>query len=1040
MTDEELKKIAKDERTARYAHQLMADGRVKDVKVVGEDAFTATVEENSRKTFVEVGFENGQLVSCACSCGMPVAKYRVCAHVGAVCLELSKEGRMQILQSKARKENAAALLTWFDTPSAREACLKLLVTLEISEKDSAAAYVSLRVGQKRMYVVQDLSSFVKSYMEGEEISFGKGLNVEPHWQSFGPMQERILAYLYQIIQYRELALGRTVLRERRLAVTNDQLRKLIQLLAQSIFQVIVNDTPVTVRGVQSMSIPAFFTLRSAGKEIELVSKLPPDCIPLTQDKQFILMEGRVIGLSAAQQHALTPFFTKDGKMVSRFSMAEGEQLVSEVLPLLKEVAEVQVEPAVSSRIVTETLTSAVTLDNVGSDVVARISFFYGNVTIDPFAPPVEHSNSLLLRDAAAERAILDCLGRHGFKVRKGEAYLSGSDAIYSFLLEGVPLLQTMAEIYCSEGLLRMRPRRARPGGKLRIAPAGDLMQFELLLDGVDPSEYDGILQALREKKKYVRLTDGSFLSMMPEDGWQELATYLEEAPESKNGIVEMQRCRAVYLSQLLSASSLNIEQDTSVTSLRRALQRQDNTPAPIAGLRPYQQRGFAWLKTLARLGMGGILADDMGLGKTIQVLALIKWSVASQGKMPSLVIAPTSLVYNWQAEIDKFTPELRCVVLSGNQEERKTQTADGKKIDVLIASYAQVRRDIDWLEKIPFRFCILDEAQQIKNAASVAASAVKRIRSESRFALTGTPMENHPGELWSIFDFVLPGYLMEQSDFMAKYGDGKDTDKLAVKIRPFLMRRLKREVLTELPEKIEHRIVAELTPEQRQVYLATLNQVRQELSDTENAEGTNGSHLHMKLLAAITRLRQICCHPGLYLEGYEGGSGKLDVLMELVSEQVESGHHILIFSQFTAMLTLLRQQLGDAGIDTLYLDGSVSPQDRMQLTNDFNRGVAPVFLISLRAGGYGLNLTAADTVIHYDPWWNPAVEDQATDRAHRIGQTHTVHVIRLIAHDTIEEKVAELQTRKKELIDLVVTPGEVLPSALSAKDIRALFE
>lgn len=406
--------------------------------------------------------------------------------------------------------------------------------------------------------------------------------------------------------------------------------------------------------------------------------------------------------------------------------------------------------------------------------------------------------------------------------------------------------------------------------------------------------------------------------------------------------------------------------------------------------------------------------------------------------MPSLVVAPTSLVYNWEAEIKKFTPHLKTIVLSGGKDDRKKQAEDLEGIDVLIASYAQVRRDIEWLEQFSFRFCILDEAQQIKNAASVGASAVKRLHAQSRFALTGTPMENHPGELWSIFDFVLPGYLMDQNDFMQRHGDGSDSDLLAKKIRPFLMRRLKREVLAELPEKIEHRIVAELTPEQRNVYLATLAQVKKELDETIRNEGMDKAHFRM--LAAITRLRQICCHPGMFLEGYEGGSGKMELLMELVGEQVENGHRILIFSQFTSMLGIIRENLNQAGIKSLYLDGNTPPQDRLKLTEQYNKGDAPVFLISLRAGGYGLNLTAADTVIHYDPWWNPAVEDQATDRAHRIGQTRAVHVIRLIAHDTIEEKVSELQMRKKELIDLVVTPGEVLPSALSAKDIRALFD
>lgn len=1041
MTPEELKKIARDERAYRYACQLLGDGKVKNLRVEGEHSFSATIEDAPYHYTATATFTGNELTGCTCTCKTPVAHKRVCAHVGALCLELSKEGRTQVLISRARRENALDVLSWFETPAAKEQALKLLATVEIPTGAGAAAgLISLRVGHKRMYVVQDLASFVKSYTAGEEIQFGKGLTVEAQWQCFGPAQERLLAYLREIVNARELALGKPVLRERQLPLTNEQLRRVFQMLAQSIFQLSVNGETNTIRGIQAASVPALFTLRAAGKELELESHLPPECIKLTQEGQFVFMEGRVVGLSAAQQHALIPFLKKEGISRCRFTLTEGEQLVSEVLPLIREVAQVTVDDSVSSRIVTESLTTSVTLDSVGGDIIAQVAFLYGQTRIDPFSPPKERQeNVLLLRDSQAERAVLDLLGRHGFKVRLSEAYLSGNDAIYNFLQDGVPLLQSSAEVYCSESLLRMRPRRSRPKGKLRMSSGGDLLQFELLLEGVDPVEYDGVLQALREKKKFVRLTDGSFISLLPDDGWSELAGYLDEVGEVKEGgIVDMMRCRAVYLSQLMAASNLEIEQDQSVTDLTYAVQHPDEGEAPIKGLRPYQQRGFAWLKTLARLGMGGVLADDMGLGKTIQVLALIQWGYESLGRMPTLVVAPTSLVYNWQAEIQKFTPHMRTVVLSGGKDDRKRQVEDIEDVDVLIASYAQVRRDIEWLEQFSFRFCILDEAQQIKNAASVGASAVKRLHAQSRFALTGTPMENHPGELWSIFDFVLPGYLMDQNDFMQRHGDGSDSDLLAKKIRPFLMRRLKREVLSELPEKIEHRIVAELTPEQKNVYLATLAQVKKELDETVQNEGWDKAHFRM--LAAITRLRQICCHPAMFLEGYEGGSGKMELLMELVGEQVESHHRILIFSQFTSMLGLIREQLDQAGIQSLYLDGNTPPQDRLKLTEEFNNGDAPVFLISLRAGGYGLNLTAADTVIHYDPWWNPAVEDQATDRAHRIGQTRAVHVIRLIAHDTIEEKVSELQQRKKELIDLVVTPGEVLPSALTAKDIRALFD
>lgn len=335
MTPEELKKIARDDRAYRYACQLLSDGRIKNLRVEGEHSFSATVEDPPCSYTTSVAFSGGELTACSCTCGVPVASRRVCAHVGALCLELSREGRTQVLLSRARREAGLDVLRWFETPAAREQSLKLLATVEIPVSGPAAGLLSLRVGQRRMYVVQDLSSFVKSYAAGEEIPFGKGLTVEAQWQCFGPAQERLLAYLREIVAARELTLGRPVLRERQLPLTNEQLRRALQLLAQSVFQLTVRGETSTIRGIQAANVPAAFTLRAVGKELELESRLPPDCVKLTREGQFVLMEGRVLGLSAAQQHALIPFLCKEGVTRCRFSLPEGEQLVSEVLPLLR---------------------------------------------------------------------------------------------------------------------------------------------------------------------------------------------------------------------------------------------------------------------------------------------------------------------------------------------------------------------------------------------------------------------------------------------------------------------------------------------------------------------------------------------------------------------------------------------------------------------------------------------------------------------------------------------------------------------------------
>ena len=390
------------------------------------------------------------------------------------------------------------------------------------------------------------------------------------------------------------------------------------------------------------------------------------------------------------------------------------------------------------------------------------------------------------------------------------------------------------------------------------------------------------------------------------------------------------------------------------------------------------------------------------------------------------------------AEIAKFAPELRCVAGEGTQAQRAQTIArlsgENRDVDVYLTSYPLIRRDIGLLSKVPFRFAILDEAQYIKNAMSVGAGAVKQLKAQTRLALTGTPMENHPGELWSIFDFVLPGYLNSFAQFMHRFGTGEEADVLRSRIRPFLLRRLKGDVLRELPEKVEITLTADMTEEQRRVYQASLLRLRPQV------EGMFSSNNRIEMLAAITELRQICGHPSLVLPSYAASSGKLDLLLDVLPGSLEAGHRALIFSQFTRMLKILQRRLEAVGISCMYLDGETPPKRRIEMVQQFNAGEGQVFLISLKAGGSGLNLVGADTVIHFDPWWNPAAEDQATDRAHRIGQKHKVTVIRMITRGSIEEQVVKLGARKREMFDQMITAGEAMPTQLTPEDIRALFD
>ncbi len=473
----------------------------------------------------------------------------------------------------------------------------------------------------------------------------------------------------------------------------------------------------------------------------------------------------------------------------------------------------------------------------------------------------------------------------------------------------------------------------------------------------------------------------------------------------------------------------------------------DTTPLPKslkADLREYQLKGYSWLWFLYKYGLNGVLADDMGLGKTVQTLALLQKAKEKDAKMPSLVICPTTVVFNWEKEIDKFAPNLKYLNLTGVL--RKDKFKDISKYDVVITSYALVRRDIEVLEKEKFRYVILDESQNIKNAQSQTSKACKKLNAVHRLALSGTPIENKLEELWSVFDFLMPGFLFDANEFNHRYVnpivENEDTEvqkRLKTQIYPFILRRMKRDVAKDLPDKVESVQYCELTPDQKDLYLQVLDSTKEELFKSIETVGLEKSR--MSIFSALLRLRQICCHPRLYdKEGRLGinESGKFEQLQTMLEEVIAEKHRILLFSQFVGMLDIIKNWLETKGIKHEYLSGKT--KDRQEVVERFNNDpTIPIFLVSLKAGGTGLNLTGADYVIHYDPWWNPAVEDQATDRAYRIGQTKKVFVYRLITKNTVEEKIQALKSKKRSLVDSVISIDRNIVKSLTFEDIKDIF-
>ena len=536
------------------------------------------------------------------------------------------------------------------------------------------------------------------------------------------------------------------------------------------------------------------------------------------------------------------------------------------------------------------------------------------------------------------------------------------------------------------------------------------------------------------KKRFHRLQSGEFIDLENNKTLDAIEKIADSAnisyKELASGEIKMPLYRSMYLDKILRQNEIVVKETPEFRNFiddvdSKQISGKFELPKKLsATLREYQQVGFEWLKTLDKYGLGGILADDMGLGKTIQVLAVIlSYSEEMEnktGKLPSLVICQSSLALNWQNEAKEFTPTLKTIVISGNSEERKEQISQIQNYDIAITSYDLLKRDIEiYKEKnYIFRYLIADEAQYIKNNTTKNAKAIKEINSITRFALTGTPIENSLSELWSIFDFIMPGYLFSYNKFRTNYeipivkeNDEASLSKLKNMIEPFVLRRIKKKVLTELPDKTITVLNNEMDGEQLQLYKSYMriaqDQAREEIAEN----GVKNSQI--KILSLLMRLRQICCHPGLFIENYEGGSKKLTQCMEVIKTAVEGGHKILLFSGYSSMFPYIETELKKLGIKYFKLTGKTKVSDRMDLVNEFNFNEdVKVFLISLKAGGTGLNLIGADMVIHYDPWWNLSAENQATDRTYRIGQKRNVQVYKLITKNSIEEKIYNLQEKK----------------------------
>ncbi|MFD2629716.1 DEAD/DEAH box helicase [Oceanobacillus kapialis] len=902
--------------------------------------------------------------------------------------------------------------------------------------------LELKAGESRCFVVKDANQLLGNVLNGHEHYFTKTFTYSPDHHYVAQQDIAIFEALQEIINNEQIYEDHRFISSHRkdnryITIPPLAAKALLEKLVERDFTVQTGKQNYNEVSIVESELPFQFSLSKNTRD-ELILNMPElQNSVYFRHYQMLFADGYFYFPTKEQIPVV--------EQVSQFGLSnlelpitkqQADTFLSEVLPSLKKVGEVEISDKVTEEIVQLPLRAKMYLEVNDNWIVGNLEYHYGDYQINPFGGRVEH-DIIIIRDVEKEQQIMQLIEYANFKYNGRELYIEAEaeEQFYEFLYYVLPLLDEHLELFLTSEIRNfIMDREPMPNTSVRLESSSNLLEIGFDIEGVKDEEVSSILQAVVEKKRYYRLDNGALLSLEGEE-FSSMKQFFEDMDIDKKdletGNLQMPVYRGTQVDALIET---NKNYDPSFRKLLNQLKSPEEQVYPLpenlqATLRNYQHTGYQWFKSLSHYHLGGILADDMGLGKTLQSIAYI---ASEPSDLPHLIVAPSSVVYNWKNECEKFVPNLSVAVLTGTPAERRKRLVEEKEKDVWITSYATLRQDIEYYRELRFQTLILDEAQYIKNYVTKTSQAIREIKSGRRFALSGTPIENSIDELWAIFQVVLPGLMPKQREFKQL-----SNEKIALITKPFILRRLKKDVLKELPEKIESVHVSALTKEQKDLYLGYHRQLQIEAAQSMKESGFQQNR--MKILAGLTRLRQICCHPSMFIENYEGQSGKLEQLMDTVRNAIGNGKRMLIFSQFTSMHEIIIQQLQKEDIDYFYLHGQTPSQERVEMSERFNKGENNVFLISLKAGGTGLNLTGADTVILYDLWWNPAVEDQATGRAHRFGQKNVVQVIRLIAEGTIEEKIYDLQQKKRELIDQVIQPGEAMLSGLSEEDVRELL-
>lgn len=945
--------------------------------------------------------------------------------------------------------------------------------------------VSFKIVGNKSYVIKNLSQLVTQVDNQQTVRFGSKAEWPLRIENFSEQGKRYYHFIRQIVreeeerkqEYREKNIyfdDKAVEIKDSISLFGRRLDDFFETVGSDTFELIENyrykktTSQISCRETTpdiSLTIQKDLDQKKRFQGIKITGSFPE--LKTAPKGAYFLDSQHLNRISQEAMHELEPLMniSDNGSISTRIGRKRLGEFYYHVLPLLKKQVQI-VEPdhdEICSYLPPE-VTFIFYLDAEESDLICRCDAIYGDEkrdlvkTIQTYqaAPLFRNPTETLedFRDMDTEKAVakeiqklFPCVDSETGCFRcNGE-----EDPMYRILNGGIATLMHLGEVHATE---RFKSRGIRHKSNLSVGVSveSQLLNLSISSEDLTLEEMAEVLGSYRKKQRYHRLRNGDFFDLESDTETLEMLNQLMESlqiplKEFVKGNMKLPAYRTLYLDKMLeSCEGAYIQRDRKFKALVKDFKTIEDADFEIPEslqrtLRKYQETGYRWLRTLEMYGFGGILADDMGLGKTLQVITLL---LSRQEKSPTLIVTPASLVYNWGEEFKRFAPQLDICLVTGTQKERLGKLKEVPAHQVYITSYDLLKRDIADYEEMTFACEILDEAQYIKNHTTAAAKAVKIINSKQRYALTGTPIENRLSELWSIFDYLMPGYLYSYDKFrktfetpIVKHQDEARSEGLKRMVAPFILRRLKEQVLRDLPDKLEEIRYVKPDTEQQKLLDAQIAHMKAVLEQTDDTDFNKNK---LKILAELVRIRQLCCDPALCFENYHGGSAKREACIELIQQAIEGNHKILVFSQFASMLELLEHDMQKENIPYYKITGSTPKEERIRLVNTFNQDTTPVFFISLKAGGTGLNLTGADMVIHYDPWWNLAVQNQATDRAHRIGQTKVVTVYKMIVKNSIEEKILLMQETKKNLADEILSGETSQLSSMSKEELLALLQ